>query len=93
MSRQGYSWIDENRERRFPTWDDEIAHMEEQGYSLVPPRYKVPHWSVFLTLTPPELFVSSPSGPRIMDAALDRYAAELGYPLYSVKGEISTDFS
>lgn len=79
-----YDWVDDNREHRFPTWEDEIAHMESLGFKLVRPDFKVMGWAERMRSPEmrPKLFVSSPSGPRKMDANLDRYAAELGYPLY-----------
>ena len=79
-----YDWIDDNRERRFATWDDEIAHMESLGFKLVRPDFKVVGWAERMAHPEnrPTLFVSSPNGPCEMDANLDRYAGELGYPLY-----------
>lgn len=79
-----YAWIDRNREHRFATWEDEVSHMESLGYKLVPPEFKIAGWTVQLMAPElaPKLFVSSPSGPREMVANLNRYAGELGYPLY-----------
>ena len=79
-----YAWDDRNRESRFATWGDEVDYMHSLGFSLVRPDFKVVGWAERLQSpeSRPILFVSSPYGPREMDANLDRHAAELGYPLY-----------
>lgn len=78
-----YSWIETNL-RGFKTWEDEIKHMESLGYQLVPPDYRIPHWSELGTN--PYLYVCGNGGvPREMNSFFDRPAAQIGYPLYFAK--------
>lgn len=79
-----YSWVEENRTRGFDTLKAEIEHVESLGYELVPPEYKIPHWSEETRNGEPlpKLYVNTLEGVRPFTAALDRYAAELGYPLF-----------
>lgn len=79
-----YAWLDRNRTIGFDTWEAEIAHMESLGFRLVSPEYKIPHWSETTRAGEPvpKLYVSGRDGPREMTSALDRYAAEIGYPLF-----------
>lgn len=76
-----YDWHKSNLDRdRFASWADQIAHMESLGYQLVPPDYHIPHWS--RAKDAPLLYVDGRMGPRLMDAAFDRPACDIGYPLY-----------
>lgn len=79
-----YAWIEENRTRGFDSLKAEIEHVESLGYALVPPEYKIQHWSEAMNsrVPPPSLFVNTLDGVRPFTATLDRYAAELGYPLF-----------
>lgn len=79
-----YAWLDSNRTPGFETWEAEIAHMGRLGFMLVEPGYKVPHWAETMRggVPLPRLYVNAPDGPRLMTGALDRYAAELGYPIF-----------
>lgn len=80
MSTLPYDWLPENRTHGFPTWDDEITHVEAQGYSLVPPDYHIPHWS--RSENAPKIYVNGRHGLREMDAAFDRPARDIAYPLF-----------
>jgi len=90
----GFGWIDSNRTRGFATWEDEISHMANLGYALVPAEYKIAHWSETMRAGEPipKLYVNTCYGPRKMESAFDRYAAEIGYPLFfKPNAEISHD--
>lgn len=76
----GFDWLDENRTSGFSTWADEIAHVEAQGYALVQPDYHIPHWTG--ASTAPKLYVNGIYGVREMNAAFDRPARDIGYPLF-----------
>lgn len=78
-----YEWLPENRTRGFATWDDEVTHVESQGYSLVHPEYHIPHWSK--ADSAPKLYVNGPSGLREMRTSFDRPARDIGYPLFFKK--------
>jgi hypothetical protein len=79
-----YAWTEENRPPGFSTWEEEIGFAEDHGYGLVRPDYKIPHWFEGERggRPLPILYVHTRNGFRVMDAALGRYAAELGYPLF-----------
>jgi hypothetical protein len=80
-----YDWADENRAQRFPTWADEVAHMDRLGFGLVDAGYRIPHWSEATRNGKPipQLYVCDREGaPREMNSRFDRNAAEIGYPLY-----------
>lgn len=79
-----YAWRDENRLKRFATWEEEIAHMESLGYKLVAPEYLIPHWREKMRAgeSAPTLYVMRNDGPDKLSANFNRYAAELGYPVF-----------
>lgn len=77
---KNYQWIEQNRTRGFTTWEDEIAHVEAQGYTLVPPAYHIPHWSV--ADKAPNLYVNGRDGVQELKACFDRPAVDLGYPVF-----------
>lgn len=88
-----YAWRDENILAGFETWDAEIAHMENLGYKLVAPEYKVPHWAEAMrageSLT--TLYILGLDGPRELRTHLDCYAANVGYPLFYQPNDKLTD--
>lgn len=75
-----FNWIDSQRTRGFATWADEIKHMEDLGYSLVPPDTHIPHWTQVDGSQ--KLYVSVPSGPRELTTCFNRPARDLGYPIF-----------
>jgi hypothetical protein len=84
-----YAWIQDNQKNRnFSSFDEEIAYMKGIGYELVPAEYRIPHWAEKLTRAGtvsevPDLFVLRIDGSvEVMSSNLDCYAAEVGYPLY-----------
>jgi hypothetical protein len=75
-----YQWDDRNRTLGFATWADEIAHVEAQGYILVPPDYHIPHWSQ--ADKAPKLYANGREGVLEVRVAFNRPASDLGYPLF-----------
>lgn len=79
-----YAWSDNNMMKGFNTWEEEIAHVENLGYKLVPAEYYLPHWSTAMQMGDvlPKIYVLRNAGPDLMTCHFDCYAARLGYPVY-----------
>ena len=81
-----YGWDDANRAKCFETWEEEIEHVEAQGYQLVPYQYYIPHWTSAMGANPafPDLYLYRPGSNQVerLMTHLDCYASKVGYPLY-----------
>ena len=79
-----YEWQDNNRRREFETWEQEIEHVKSLGYSLVPPTYHIPHWSMDFSpgAKVPKIYVLRNDGMDEMRSRFDCKASRLGYPIF-----------
>jgi hypothetical protein len=79
-----YGWSDQNRSKKFDSWNAEVSYVESLGYTLVPPDYHIPHWSAQYSKDgpPPKLYVLRNDGPDEMRSSFDCPAARLGYPVF-----------
>lgn len=92
MSRASYNWLEDNQKNRnFRSFEEEIDYMNQLGYRLVPAEYYIPHWSEKMRRQGTESEVPKLYVLRIdnsveeVTTSFDCYAAAVAYPLYFKK--------
>lgn len=80
-----YAWMEENRVKAFASWVEELEYARAEGFELVPPDYRIPHWATVIVMGEvlPTLFIMrADKSFEEFRLSNGKEARVFGYPLF-----------